>query len=128
LGQVRACFARFGDDCIGILKPTWSARDREEADRTACDPEELLYRNIIESVLTQVSGAQGGLVSVYQRHEYKGERKRTVMAWGDHVMGLVSVDKPVSNARGLEKSTRLLPRLRLIGTRWRGRLKRRPWQ
>jgi hypothetical protein len=48
-------------------------------------------------VLNQVSGAQGGLVSVYQRHEYKDERKRTIMAWGDHVMGLVSVDKPVSN-------------------------------
>jgi integrase len=46
--------------------------------------------HVIERVLNHVSGAQGGLVSVYQRHEYRDERKRAIMAWGDKVMGLVS--------------------------------------
>ncbi|MBJ7533265.1 site-specific integrase [Rhodomicrobium vannielii ATCC 17100] len=46
--------------------------------------------HIIERVLNHVSGAQGGLVGVYQRHEYRDERKRAILAWGDHVARLVS--------------------------------------
>jgi hypothetical protein len=53
--------------------------------------------HVIERVLNHVSGAQGGLVSVYQRHEYREERKRAIMAWGDHLMRLVSdEEKPAS--------------------------------
>jgi exopolyphosphatase/pppGpp-phosphohydrolase len=39
--------------------------------------------HIIERVLNHVSGAQGGLVGVYQRHEYRAERKRAIVAWSD---------------------------------------------
>ena len=46
--------------------------------------------HVIERVLNHVSGAQGGLVGVYQRHEYRDERKQAIMAWGDHVSRLVS--------------------------------------
>ena len=46
--------------------------------------------HIIERVLNHVSGATGGLVSVYQRHEYLPERKRAIEAWGAHVEQLVS--------------------------------------
>jgi integrase len=53
--------------------------------------------HVIERVLNHVSGAQGGLVSVYQRHEYREERRRAILAWGAHVMGLVSVKAPASN-------------------------------
>jgi integrase len=53
--------------------------------------------HVIERVLNHVSGAQGGLVSVYQRHEYREERKRAIMAWGAHVMGLVRADQAASN-------------------------------
>ena len=53
--------------------------------------------HVIERVLNHVSGAQGGLVGVYQRHEYREDRKRASMAWGAHVMALVSAEKPASN-------------------------------
>ena len=53
--------------------------------------------HVIERVLNHVSGAQGGLVGVYQRHEYREERKRAITAWGAHVMGIVSAEKPASN-------------------------------
>ena len=53
--------------------------------------------HVIERVLNHVSGAQGGLVGVYQRHEYRAERCRAIMAWDTHVMGLVSADKLPSN-------------------------------
>ena len=48
--------------------------------------------HVIERVLNQISGAQGGLTGVYQRHEYREERKRAIMAWGEHVMQLVSAE------------------------------------
>ena len=32
-------------------------------------------------------------MSVYQRHEYRDERKRAIMAWGDYLMQLVSGEK-----------------------------------
>lgn len=41
--------------------------------------------HVIERVLNHVSGAQGGLVGVYQRHEYVEERKKAVEAWGMYV-------------------------------------------
>jgi len=53
--------------------------------------------HVIERVLNHVSGAQGGLVSVYQRHEYREERKRAILAWGAHVVGLVSTEAAASN-------------------------------
>jgi integrase len=53
--------------------------------------------HVIERVLNHVSGVQGGLVSVYQRHEYRDERKRAIMAWGAHVTQLVSGENLPSN-------------------------------
>ncbi len=46
--------------------------------------------HVIERVLNHVSGAQGGLVSVYQRHNYREERKRATIAWGAQMMQIVS--------------------------------------
>ena len=59
--------------------------------------------HVIERVLNHVSGAQGGLVSVYQRHEYREERKRAIMAWGDSLMQLVNAETPASNVVPLRK-------------------------
>lgn len=41
--------------------------------------------HVVERVLNHVSGAQGGLVGVYQRHEYRNERKAALMAWASRV-------------------------------------------
>jgi hypothetical protein len=42
----------------------------QETGRSAIeDPQELFYRNTIECVLNHITGAEGGLASVYQRHE-----------------------------------------------------------
>jgi integrase len=53
--------------------------------------------HVIERVLNHVSGVQAGLVSVYHRHEYRAERKAALMAWGAHVMEIVSGQAPASN-------------------------------
>src|SRR5262249_17094377 len=44
---------------------------------------------VIERLLNHLSGAQGGLVGVYQRHEYKQARKDAMAAWGAYVEQLL---------------------------------------
>lgn len=59
--------------------------------------------HIIERVLNHVSGAQGGLVGVYQRHEYREERKEASLAWGARA---VSIGTRFSQATGSETAAR----------------------
>lgn len=44
--------------------------------------------HVVERVLNHVSGAQGGLVGVYQRYEYREERRNALMAWEERVLRL----------------------------------------
>ena len=41
--------------------------------------------NVIERILNHQSGVNSGLVGIYQRHEYRAERRESIMLWGDHV-------------------------------------------
>ncbi len=59
---------------------------------------------VIERVLNHVSGAQGGLVSVYQRHEYREERKRALLAWDERVAVLAGEKVASSNIVSLHKA------------------------
>jgi len=52
---------------------------------------------VIERVLNHLSGTQGGLQGVYQRHEYRVERKAALLAWGSFIERLTSGDVPASN-------------------------------
>jgi integrase len=40
----------------------------------------------IEKVLNHVSGSFGGIVAVYQRHEFKAEKAAALKAWAEHVL------------------------------------------
>jgi integrase len=82
------------DQAMNPAKP-WRVHDLR---RTAASGMASLgfQPHIIERVLNHVSGAQGGLVGVYQRYEYIEDRKRALCAWGNHVEALVS-DKPVAD-------------------------------
>jgi integrase len=44
---------------------------------------------VIEKVLNHVSGSLGGIVGVYQRHEYSEEKWQALQLWADYVEGLV---------------------------------------
>ncbi|RLQ87079.1 tyrosine-type recombinase/integrase [Notoacmeibacter ruber] len=44
---------------------------------------------VVEKVLNHTSGTFGGIVSVYQRHEFLEERRRALEAWAAHVVGLM---------------------------------------
>jgi len=57
--------------------------------------------HVVERVLNHISGSQGGLVGVYQRHDYRAERKTAILAWAKHVDDLVKGVEPASNVRQL---------------------------
>ena len=64
--------------------------------------------HIIERILNHLSGAQGGLVGVYQRHEYRKERKEAILAWGDKVMQIVgNAEQQTSNVVPLRAALRI---------------------
>lgn len=44
---------------------------------------------VIEKILNHTSGSFGGIVGVYQRHEFSDEKRRALDAWGRYVMTIV---------------------------------------
>jgi hypothetical protein len=48
---------------------------------------------VIEKVLNHVSGSFSGIVSVYQKHDFAGEKRKALELWGAHVAAIAS-DKP----------------------------------
>jgi hypothetical protein len=44
---------------------------------------------VIEKCLNHVSGSFAGIVGVYQRHQFKDEKRAAFDAWARHVMRLV---------------------------------------
>ena len=44
---------------------------------------------VTEAVLNHVSGTGGGIVGVYQRHDYADEKRQALEAWGRYVLALV---------------------------------------
>jgi integrase len=45
---------------------------------------------VIEKCLNHVSGAAGGMVGIYQRHDYSGERRKAFEAWEHRVNEIVT--------------------------------------
>jgi hypothetical protein len=45
--------------------------------------------HIVERVLNHISGSTGGLVAVYQHHDYRNERKAALVAWGRKVEQII---------------------------------------
>ena len=44
---------------------------------------------VVESVLGHTAGSRGGIVGVYQRHNFADEKRAALEAWGNHVASLV---------------------------------------
>jgi integrase len=57
--------------------------------------------HVVERVLNHVSGTQSGLVGVYQRHDYRQERKAAITAWCAQVAAVVKGEALPSNVRRL---------------------------
>jgi hypothetical protein len=45
---------------------------------------------VTEAALNHVSGTGGGIVALYQKHDFADERREALDAWAGHVMELVA--------------------------------------
>ena len=48
----------------------------------------------VEAVLGHTSGSRGGIVGVYQRHDYADEKRAALNAWATHLSALLEGRKP----------------------------------
>lgn len=51
---------------------------------------------VIEKLLNHVSGTFAGIVGVYQRHEFKDEKRRAMNAWADYLAALIDDQRPAN--------------------------------
>jgi integrase len=85
--------ARLDKEMAAILGDAFQPWRTHDLRRTAASGMAALgfLPHVIERVLNHVSGAQGGLVSVYQRHEYCDERKQAILMWNEKISQLDAV-------------------------------------
>ncbi len=48
---------------------------------------------VIEKILNHTSGSLGGIAGVYQRYDFADEKRRALVAWGNHISYLVDRDE-----------------------------------
>ena len=75
--------------------PSWTLHDLR---RTMASGMARLGINlpVIEKVLNHTSGSFGGIVSVYQHHDFADEKRRAMEAWASFISSLVE-GKPADN-------------------------------
>jgi integrase len=87
LDQAMLTIAREGTGRADLVIPPWRLHDLR---RTAASGMAKLGAALptIEKVLNHVSGSFGGIVGVYQRHEFKAEKAAALKAWSEYVLRL----------------------------------------
>jgi len=68
--------------------PRWTFHDLRRTAATGMARLGIAVR-VTEAVLNHVSGTGGGIVAVYQRHDYADEKRAALEAWGRFVLALV---------------------------------------
>jgi len=72
--------------------PRWTFHDLRRTAATGMARLGISVR-VTEAVLNHISGTGGGIVAVYQRHDYADEKRQALEAWGRFVLSLI-VGKP----------------------------------
>ena len=50
-----------------------------------------------EAILNQISGTQGGIVGIYQRHTFSEEKKIALTTWAEHVAAILRGEPTATN-------------------------------
>ncbi|MEM7696726.1 MAG: integrase arm-type DNA-binding domain-containing protein [Pseudomonadota bacterium] len=80
------------DAAVGMVAPDmppWRLHDLRRTFATKC-AELGIALHVVERCLNHVSGSFGGVVGVYQRHEFADEKRAAFEAWAAHLEGLGS--------------------------------------
>lgn len=69
---------------------------------------------VTEAVLNHVGGSRSGVAGIYQRHDWKDEKREALRAWNEHIVKALEAseqfDKPESAARGKPRPASPSPR------------------
>lgn len=72
---------------------TWSLHDLRRTAATGL--QRLGFRfEVTEAVLNHISGSKGGIAGVYQRHDWKDEKRTALDAWAREVVRIVTGKRP----------------------------------
>jgi integrase len=83
------------DALAGIAEP-WRLHDLRRSTATAL--QRLGVRlEVTEAVLNHVSGSRGGIVGVYQRHDYAPEKRAALEKWASRLAALIEGREAASN-------------------------------
>jgi integrase len=52
---------------------------------------------VTEAVLNHISGSRAGIVGIYQRHDWQGEKRAALEGWAAHVVSVARRNKAVEN-------------------------------
>ena len=74
--------------------PHWTLHDIRRTVATGLQRLGVRFE-VTEAVLNHVSGARGGIAGVYQRHDWKAEKRAALDAWARHVAKLTKPRKAV---------------------------------
>lgn len=72
-----------------VQVPPWRLHDLRRTAASGMARLEIALPTI-EKVLNHVSGSFGGIVGVYQRHEFKAEKAKALKTWAEHMVALSS--------------------------------------
>jgi integrase len=56
---------------------------------------------VTEAVLNHVSGSRGGIVGIYQRHDWANEKRAASEAWAEHLLATVELRRTADNVTPL---------------------------
>ena len=74
--------------CEPVEIPHWTFHDLRRTAATGMAGLGIPVR-VTEAVLNHVSGTGGGIVAVYQRHDYANEKRKALDSWSSFVSDLV---------------------------------------
>jgi integrase len=83
------CLHERAAEHFGSPVPQWRPHDLRRTFASGCARLGFPVQ-VIEKALNHTSGTFGGIVGVYQRHDYLGERRQALEAWASHIMDVVN--------------------------------------
>jgi integrase len=73
----------------GEALPGWRIHDLRRTVATGLQKLGVRFE-VTEAVLNHVSGAKGGVAGIYQRHDWKDEKRTALDAWASHIAALLT--------------------------------------
>ena len=80
------------DAATGVNQP-WVIHDIRRTVANGCQKLGVTLQTV-EAILGHTGGSRGGIVKVYQTHDYAAEKRAALEAWGAHVAALVEGGNP----------------------------------